>query len=146
MANGKPPDIVLVVDDSRQATLDQNKRDLARSKALTSVIVTAQKVEQDQETVDVTQAALDQANANLGVAKLNLERSTVTALVNGIVTNFGLLPGAYVTAGAPILALIDSDTPGRRLLRRNEVARCAPRRQSDGTLAGGSSNPVRARR
>jgi multidrug resistance efflux pump len=95
---------------SRQATLDQNKRDLARSKALTSVVVTAQKVEQDQQTVEVATAALDQANANLDVAKLNLDRSTVTAPVNGIVTNFGLLPGRYVTAGAPILALIDSDT------------------------------------
>jgi RND family efflux transporter MFP subunit len=95
---------------SRQATLDQNKRDLARSKALTSVVVTAQKVEQDQQTVDVSTAALDQANANLDVAKLNLERSTVTAPVNGIVTNFGLLPGRYVNAGAPILAIIDSDT------------------------------------
>ena len=95
---------------SRQATLDQNKRDLARSKALTSVVVTAQKVEQDQQTVDVSTAALDQANANLDVAKLNLERSTVTAPVNGTVTNFGLLPGRYVNAGAPILAIIDSDT------------------------------------
>ena len=95
---------------SRQATLDQNKRDLARSKALSSVVVTAQKVEQDQQTVDVSTAALDQANANLNIAKLNLERSTVTAPVNGIVTNFGLLPGKYVNAGAPILAIIDSDT------------------------------------
>jgi RND family efflux transporter MFP subunit len=95
---------------SRQATLDQNKRDFARSKALTSVVVTAQKVEQDQQAVDVAQAALDQTTADLNIAKLNLERSTVTAPVNGIVTNFGLLPGRYVTAGAPILALIDTDT------------------------------------
>ena len=95
---------------SRQATLDQNKRDLARSKTLSSVVVTAQKVEQDQQPVDVSTAALDQATANLNVAKLNLDRSTVTAPVNGIVTNFGLLPGRYVNAGAPILAIIDSDT------------------------------------
>jgi RND family efflux transporter MFP subunit len=95
---------------SRQATLDQNKRDLGRSKALSSVVVTAQKVEQDQQAVDVAQAALDQATADLNIAKLNLERSTVIAPVNGIVTNFGLLPGRYVTAGAPILAIIDSDT------------------------------------
>src|SRR5262245_29220122 len=94
---------------SRQATLDQNKRDLARSKALTSVVVTAQKVEQDQQTVDVSTAALDQATVNLNTAKLNLERSTVTAPVNGIVTNFGLLPGRYVTAGAPILEILVFD-------------------------------------
>ncbi|MBV8745509.1 MAG: HlyD family secretion protein [Xanthobacteraceae bacterium] len=95
---------------SRQATLDQGQRDLARSKALATVAVTAQKYEQDQSAVAIQQAALDQALADLNVAKLNLERSTVTAPVNGIVTNFGLLPGRYVTAGAPIMAIIDSDT------------------------------------
>jgi RND family efflux transporter MFP subunit len=95
---------------SRQAALDQGQRDLARSKALATVAVTQQKYEQDQSSVAVQQAALDQAHADLDVAKLNLERSTVTAPVNGIVTNFGLLPGRYVTAGAPITAIIDSDT------------------------------------
>ena len=95
---------------SRQATLDQGQRDLARSKALATVAVTAQKYEQDQSAVAIQQAALDQALADLNVAKLNLDRSTVTAPVNGIVTNFGLLPGRYVTAGAPIMAIIDSDT------------------------------------
>jgi RND family efflux transporter MFP subunit len=95
---------------SRQATLDQGQRDLARSKALATVAVTAQKYEQDQSAVAIQQAALDQALADLNVAKLNLDRSTVAAPVNGIVTNFGLLPGRYVTAGAPIMAIIDSDT------------------------------------
>ncbi len=95
---------------SRQATHDQGVRDLARSKALATVAVTAQKYEQDQQAVVVEQAALDQATANLNLAKLNLERSTITAPVNGVVTNFGLLPGRYVTAGASILAIIDSDT------------------------------------
>ena len=95
---------------SREAALDQGQRDLARSKALATVAVTQQKYEQDQSSVQVQQAALDQARADLDVAKLNLERSTVTAPVNGIVTNFGLLPGRYVTAGAPIMAIIDSDT------------------------------------
>ena len=95
---------------SRQASLDQGQRDLARSKALATVAVTEQKYEQDREAVAIQQAALDQSAANLDVAKLNLERSTVIAPVNGIVTNFGLLPGRYVTAGAPILAIIDSDT------------------------------------
>ena len=41
---------------------------------------------------------------------LNLERSTVVAPVNGIVTNFDLLPGRYVNAGAPVFALVGSDT------------------------------------
>jgi RND family efflux transporter MFP subunit len=95
---------------SRLAALNQEKRDLARSKSLTTLTVTPQKVERDQQNVDVAQAQFDAANAALEVAQLNLERSTVLAPVNGIVTNFGLLPGRYVNAGASVFALIDSDT------------------------------------
>ena len=95
---------------SRQATLDQAKRDLERTKSLTSLATTVQQVEQRQQAVDVDQAQLDAANAALEVARLNLERSTVVAPVNGIVTNFDLLPGRYVNAGAAVFALIDSDT------------------------------------
>jgi RND family efflux transporter MFP subunit len=95
---------------SRQPALDQAKRDLERAKSLTSVAITVQQVEQRQQAVDVDQAQLDAANAALEVARLNLERSTVAAPVNGIVTNFDLLPGRYVNAGAAVFALIDSDT------------------------------------
>src|SRR5271169_205806 len=96
--------------DSRQVNLDQAKRDLTRSKSLTSVAITVQQVEQSQQSADVAQANLDDAKASLDVAKLNLERSTILAPVNGIVTNFDLLPGRYVNAGASVFALIDSDT------------------------------------
>jgi RND family efflux transporter MFP subunit len=94
----------------RLATLDQDKRDLARSEHLTTLAVTAQQIERNQQAVDVAQAQLDAAKAALEVAQLNLERSTVLAPVNGIVTNFALLPGRYVNAGTSVFALIDSDT------------------------------------
>jgi RND family efflux transporter MFP subunit len=95
---------------SQQVTLDQAKRDLVRSKSLTDVAITRQQVERAQQAADEGQAKLDAANAALEVARLNLERSTVLAPVNGIVTNFDLLPGRYVNAGAAVFALIDSDT------------------------------------
>jgi RND family efflux transporter MFP subunit len=95
---------------SDQADLDQAKRDLARSKNLTNLAITQQQVEQSQRAVDVAQAKLDAAKSALDVARLNLERSTVVAPVNGIVTNFDLLPGRYVNVGAPVFALIDSDS------------------------------------
>jgi RND family efflux transporter MFP subunit len=95
---------------SDQADLDQAKRDLVRSKSLTNVAITAQQVEQSQRAVDVAQAKLDAAKAALDVARLNVERSTVVAPVNGIVTNFDLLPGRYVNVGAPVFALLDSDS------------------------------------
>ena len=94
----------------RQATLDQAKRDLVRSKSLSSVAITQQQVERSQQAVDVAQAQLDAAGATLEVSRLNLERSTVLAPVNGIVTNFDLLPGRYVNVGAAVFALIDSDS------------------------------------
>ena len=95
---------------SDQTDLDQAKRDLVRSKSLTSVAITQQQVEKAQQAADVAQAKLDAAKAALEVARLNLERSTVVAPVNGIVTNFDLPPGRYVNVGAPVFALIDSDS------------------------------------
>jgi RND family efflux transporter MFP subunit len=95
---------------NHQATLDQAKRDLVRGQSLTNVAITRQQVEQRQEAADVAQAELDLAKATLEVARLNLDRSTVVAPVNGIVTNFDLLPGRYVNVGAAVFALIDSDS------------------------------------
>src|SRR6516165_3396813 len=68
------------------------------------------RIDQRRFQYALDQAQLDAAKAALEVAKLNLERSTVVAPVNGIVTNFDLLPGRYVNAGAAVFALIDSDT------------------------------------
>ena len=108
---------------SQQATLDQAKRDLARSKSLTDVAITRQQVERAQQATDEAQAKLDAANASLEVARLNLERSTILAPVNGIVTNFDLLPGRYVNVGAAVFALIDSDTfQGGGVLRGNQTS------------------------
>ncbi len=55
-----------------------------------------------------TAAALDQARANLSQARLNLERTRVAAPVDGVLSNIDLHPGAYLAAGHPALALIDS--------------------------------------
>ena len=103
-------DLAVAYCDTWRAGVQCSERDLERSKSLTSVAVTVQQVEQRQQAVDVDQAELDAANAALEVARLNLERSTVVAPVNGIVTNFNLLPGRYVNAGAAVFALIGSDT------------------------------------
>lgn len=93
-----------------QATLDQANADLKRYSALTTDAVSQQKQEQVLATQLQAKAAFDQAVADRAVAQLNLDRSEVHASVNGVITNMDLRPGAYVTAGKGVMALVDADT------------------------------------
>lgn len=94
----------------RRAVLDQTTKDLTRYRGLTTDAVSQQKQEQVLAAQQEAKAAYDQAVADRGVAQLNLDRSTVLAPVNGRITNMDLRPGAYVSAGKGVMALIDSDT------------------------------------
>ncbi|PWT86386.1 MAG: efflux transporter periplasmic adaptor subunit [Proteobacteria bacterium] len=93
-----------------RATLDQANADLKRYSALTTDAVSQQKQEQVLATQLQAKAAYDQAVADRAVAQLNLDRSEVRASVNGTITNMDLRPGAYVTAGKGVMALVDTDT------------------------------------
>jgi RND family efflux transporter MFP subunit len=94
----------------RRATLDQANDDLKRYNSLTTDAVSQQKQEQVLATQLQAKAAYDQAVADRAVAQLNLDRSEVRASVNGTITNMNLRPGAYVTAGKGVMALVDTDT------------------------------------
>ena len=48
--------------------------------------------------------------ADCALAQLNLERSEVRASVSGTISNLDLRPGAYVSAGKGVMALLDADT------------------------------------
>ncbi|KAA0700857.1 HlyD family secretion protein [Neorhizobium sp. P12A] len=95
---------------SAQAALDMAKSDLDLYQKLGDGSVTRQKIQQAQTTVQQDEAALSQAIVSRDTAQLNLDRSTVRAPVNGILTNFSLQPGNYVTAGSAVTALIDGDS------------------------------------
>jgi RND family efflux transporter MFP subunit len=93
------------------AVLQDAQRNLVRFQSLASRNSIAQQQVDDQTYLvgqDKATVALDQAKVD--AAHLDLERSTVVAPVDGIVTNFDLLPGRYVNAGAAVFALIDSHT------------------------------------
>jgi multidrug resistance efflux pump len=94
----------------RRASLDQADADLTRYRALTDIAASQQRQEQVLATQQEAKAAYDQAVADRGVAQLNLDRSEVRASVNGVITNMDLRPGAYVTAGHGVMALVDTDT------------------------------------
>src|SRR5262245_8364556 len=96
---------------ARRAMLDNANADLTRYSALTAdVVVSRQRMDQVVATQATAKASYDQAVADRALANLNLERSEVRASVSGIVTNNELRPGAYLTPGKGVMALLDTDT------------------------------------
>lgn len=92
----------------RKASLEQADLDLKRYHDLTTAAVSQQKQEQVQATQLLAKAAYDQAEADLGLAQLNLDRSEVRAPVAGRISNMDLRPGTYVSAGKGVMALVDT--------------------------------------
>lgn len=95
---------------SSKAALDMANRDLTRYRKLNDTTVTQQKMEQIETTTQQAEATYRQAELDRDLASLNLERSSVKAPVNGVITNFSLQPGDYVTAGSAVTALVDKDS------------------------------------
>jgi RND family efflux transporter MFP subunit len=95
---------------SRLAAVGEAAREAERYRSLSNAEVSQEKQQQTQSAADQALAAYQQALADRGVAQLNLDRTTVKATVNGIITNFDMRPGDYVTAGHAVTALVDSDS------------------------------------
>jgi RND family efflux transporter MFP subunit len=94
-----------------QAILEEAQKNLFRFQSLaTTNSIAHQQVDDQNYLVAQDKATVSLDQAKVDAARLDLERSTVMAPVNGIVTNFDLLPGRYVNAGAAVFALIDSQT------------------------------------
>jgi len=94
---------------SAEVALAQARRENARNKGLTD-LVTSEQVEEGQSKVDQLAAQLNVARVARDLARLNLERTTIRAPVNGVVTNVELQPGDYASAGRQVLALVATDT------------------------------------
>jgi RND family efflux transporter MFP subunit len=94
--------------EADEAALDQARKVSRRDQTLTN-LVTGEQIEADSAKVLQLIAQLRGAQVLRDTAKLNLERSTILASVNGIVTNLELQPGDFATAGHQVLALLDTD-------------------------------------
>jgi RND family efflux transporter MFP subunit len=93
-----------------QAAYDDARRNAARYAALSGDAASALSRDQSSSASLEAQAAVQAAQADLAIAQLNLTRSTVRATVNGIITNFSMRPGDYVTTGSAMAALVDTDS------------------------------------
>lgn len=94
---------------SQQALVDEATLEDTRNHKLGNLVST-EILQQGAAKLAQAQAALAQASVARDIAKLNLDRTTVVASVNGVLTNVELRPGDYATAGRPVFALIDSDS------------------------------------
>lgn len=94
----------------KKAAMDEALADAARYRQLSDKVVSQQKLETVEASAAEARAAYEGSLADRDLAKLNLARSSVYAPVNGRVTNVDLQPGAYVSTGRGVMALIDSDT------------------------------------
>jgi RND family efflux transporter MFP subunit len=93
-----------------RATMEDAQSTATRYATVSQSAVTG--VARDQYTAAADEAKADYqlAQVNEGIAELNLHRTTVRATVNGMIANFSMRPGDYVTTGTPVLAIVDTDS------------------------------------
>lgn len=95
---------------SSKATSEQAQRDMKRALALNSLAISRQQQQQATASSQEADASYEAALASRNTAELNLERTSVLAPVNGILTNFHVRPGDYVSTGTAVTALVDTDS------------------------------------
>lgn len=94
---------------AQRTALEQAIREARRNSELRELV--AQEVrEQGQARVEQARAMVAQAIVNRDVARLNLARTRVVSAVNGFVANLDLRTGDYVSAGHPVMALVDRES------------------------------------
>lgn len=98
------------VAETRKQQLHLREREAARRTALGPEAISAELRENAQINAAIARGELQEAQAQLQVAKINLARSEVRAPRNGHITNLRLAQGNYVNAGEPVMALVDDAT------------------------------------
>lgn len=96
-------------EQAQRTALAQTLKEARRNSELHDLV--SQEIrEQGDSRVEQMRAGLAQAVVARDLARLNLARTKVVSAVNGVVTNLDLQAGTYVTAGHPVMALVDRDS------------------------------------
>ncbi|GGK09658.1 efflux RND transporter periplasmic adaptor subunit [Pseudomonas matsuisoli] len=93
----------------RQETYAQAHREAQRNRKLGN-LVAAEILEESVSREARAQSALAEAKVAVDTAKLNLERSVVRSPVDGYVNDRAPRAGEFVTAGRPILSVVDGES------------------------------------
>jgi multidrug resistance efflux pump len=95
--------------EAQRLALEQALRESERNAGL-GARASQEAREQTGTRAEQARAAVAQAEVALDSACLNLERTSVRAPAEGLVTNLDLRQGSYVAAGRPVLALVDTQS------------------------------------
>jgi len=91
----------------RTAAVAQLRREVARDRSLQD-LVAGEDAEVRRAHLQAAQAARASAQATMDLARLNLQRTEVRAPTAGRINDRTLRAGDYVTAGRPVLAVLDA--------------------------------------
>jgi RND family efflux transporter MFP subunit len=95
---------------SRKAQMELAQRNAQHYKGMREESVSALDRDQKDYAASIAIADYQQAQADEGVARLNLERTVIKAPVDGYISNFDLRIGNYETAGHPAFALVAAES------------------------------------
>ena len=93
----------------REETLAQAQREAKRNKGLGN-LVPGEQLEESQSKVARAQVALMEAQVAVDSAQLNLDRSVIRSPVDGYVNDRAPRPQEFVSAGRPVLSVVDSNS------------------------------------
>jgi hypothetical protein len=93
----------------RKETLAQAQRESRRNRGLGNLVASEQ-LEESQSRVARAQAALAEAQVAVDSAQLNLDRTVVRSPVDGYVNDRAPRVKEFVTAGRPVLSIVDSSS------------------------------------
>ncbi|MGF6229384.1 multidrug resistance efflux pump [Inquilinus ginsengisoli] len=96
--------------DSQMAQADQLEADAARRAKLGLNAISVEAQQQAESAARAARAEVDQDQAALDTAKLDLERATVRSPANGYISTLILRQGDYAAAGKQVMAIVDSDS------------------------------------
>lgn len=91
-----------------QSTLSKANNEANRRRHLPRNYISAEDMDTANINVKAAQAAVKAAEATLKQAQWQLSQTTVTAPVDGWVTNLSTRTGNYASTGQPVFALVDS--------------------------------------
>ena len=93
----------------RKETLAQAQREARRNRGLGN-LVPGEQLEESQSRVARAEVALMEAQVAVDSAQLNLDRSTIRSPVDGYVNDRAPRHQEFVTAGRPVLSVVDSNS------------------------------------